>query len=74
MDYLKAAKETITSSNALTGNAQKAYLLVRKDIMKETDKSSDMLLKYKDDILKFSNTLQKGIEDITLISSLLSMN
>ena len=67
MDYLKAAKEKITSSNALTGNAEKAYLLVRKDIMKETDKATD-------NFLQFADTLQNGIDIISTAASLLSMN
>ena len=67
MDYLKAAKEKITSSNALTGNAEKAYLLVRKDIMKEEDKATD-------NFLQFADTLQNGVDIISNAASLLSMN
>lgn len=73
MDFLKSAvntvSDTVTNSNMLTGNAEKAYLLVRNGIMNEVDGNKTV-----NNLLNLANNLESKLDAITNAASLLTMN
>lgn len=68
-----SVKDTVTNSSAITGNAQKAYLLLRKEVMREEDRA-DNVFAMADKIVDLANELDAAASTVAAASSLLSMN